>query len=87
MVITAGRKERRLPSVALRKFEAQHVAIKGDRPFQIRHFQMDMPNPNLWMNRFHLVLLYNSTSLEVVRCRSGESARHGEGRQCVRRGF
>jgi hypothetical protein len=46
MVVAAGRDERRLGAVALHQLEAEDAAIKGQRPVEIGHLEMDMPDPN-----------------------------------------
>ncbi len=46
------RQERRRISQPLRNRESQHVMIKPQRPIQVRHLQMNMPNPRLRMNLF-----------------------------------
>ena len=51
MVITASREERRLASVTLREFEAQHVTIEPERSIQVGHLQMDMADPRPRIHR------------------------------------
>jgi len=45
MVATRGEKGC-LRAEALGDFEAEHVAIEGERPFQVSHLQMHVPNPD-----------------------------------------
>src|SRR6185436_7101609 len=49
MMITPGGKEHGLRAVALRDLKAEHVAIERQRPFQVRHFQMNVADPDLRM--------------------------------------
>jgi hypothetical protein len=51
MVIASSREKRCFLSVALRDLKAEHIAIKVERTFQVGHLQMNMANPDLWMNR------------------------------------
>ena len=46
MMITTGRHKRRLLAEALSDFKAEHVAVKGQRAFQIGHLQMNVANPD-----------------------------------------
>jgi len=50
MVIISGGKEHGLRPVALRDSKAEHVAIERQRPFQVRHFEVNVADPNLRMD-------------------------------------
>jgi hypothetical protein len=51
MVIPARREERRPRTEALRQLKAEHIAIKGESPFDIRHLEMDMTDTDLGVDR------------------------------------
>jgi len=52
MVMAAGKQKRRLAPVALCQLEAEHVAIKRNRPLKVSHLQMDMPYPDIRCSAF-----------------------------------
>lgn len=51
MMITAGREENRAVSVTLRDLESKHVAIERERPLQVAHLQVHVPNAGFRVNR------------------------------------
>ena len=51
MMISPSRNKRRLPAQALHQLKPEHAAIKSERAFQIRNFQMHVTDPHLWVNR------------------------------------
>jgi len=70
MVITPGGEENGLRPVALCDLKAEHVSIERQRPFQVRHFQMNVADPDLrmkWMG-FHdeLVHILIASGLENI---------------------
>ena len=46
MMIPSGADKRRLIAIALRQFKTEDAAIKGQSPIQIRHFEVNMSDPN-----------------------------------------
>src|SRR5436190_10102887 len=55
MMITAGGNKCRLRSVTLHQFKPEHPAVKGKRPLDIRHLQVDMADANARIDwRFHV---------------------------------
>jgi hypothetical protein len=51
MVITTGRKEGDLRSVALGDFKTEHIAIEPERAIEVGHFQTDVANSDAGMKR------------------------------------
>ena len=51
VVIAAGAQEGGRLSHPLRHFEAQHAGVERKGAFQVRHFEMDMPDVGTGMNR------------------------------------
>jgi len=51
MMITTRRNERCLRTEPMSQFEAQYPAVKIKRPVEIRHFQVNVANPHLRINR------------------------------------
>src|SRR5688572_9802476 len=45
VMIVAGGAEGRARPIALRQFEAEHVAVEGNRPVDIRDLEVDMADP------------------------------------------
>jgi hypothetical protein len=51
VVVAAGRDEGGLRSVALHQREAEHAAVEGERPVEVRHFQVDVADPDAGVDR------------------------------------
>ena len=47
-MVATRRYERRLVSIALHQFEAEHAAIEGESAFKVRDFQVHMSDANAW---------------------------------------
>src|SRR5262249_55903961 len=50
MMVTTGGQERCLRPEPLSDFKAKHVAVEAKRPFQVRYFQMNVSDPDLWVD-------------------------------------
>src|SRR5207249_11754803 len=51
MVVATGREERGVGSVALRELEAQHAAVEGEGPLEVRDLQVNMTDAGSGIDR------------------------------------
>lgn len=70
MMITTGGKKRRLTPHALRDLEAQHVAIKSKRAFEIGDLEMDMADFDPCINRLWRGISVHAYILSMRRSES-----------------
>src|SRR4051794_36664802 len=59
MMITAGGEECRLSSVTLCQFEAEHIAVEGQRAIQVGDLQMNVSNADLRVKRTKLSIRFH----------------------------
>src|SRR5665213_1255027 len=64
VVIAARRYKRGRVAESQRQLKPKHAAVESQRPFQIRHLQMDMPNPCSRINSGFAHILLDDLLLE-----------------------
>src|SRR3954452_20671953 len=51
VMIAPGRDERRLGPVPLHQRETEHAAVEGERPVEVGHLQVNVPDPRAGIDR------------------------------------